>query len=132
MTLATFKNMNPAPPQLDVTDMSLYSQSVDSILRRFNDPAQRAEAGVAAALLLQAMQAMGVFKAPPIGERTLRGQQTGPVTGTLQNTREPTPEEIVEKERAEKGRFLEAVDNALKEPPQRQVRPLLPPVIGSL
>lgn len=49
---------------LNKHDMSLYLPAVRGIIRRYNDPEQRAEAGQSAAILLQAMMGFGVFDAP--------------------------------------------------------------------
>ena len=61
MSTNTTFTTNRQPAVLQTADMAVWKPAVDGILRRFNEPASRDLAGLEAAILLQAMTAMGIF-----------------------------------------------------------------------
>lgn len=89
--------------------MSIWKPAVDSVLRRYNDPAQREEAGAAAVILLQAMATMGVFAAASVVPTPLIAR--GAINRQVLSSDDP---------------FKKVMADALAEPQSKNVRPAAP------
>lgn len=74
---------------IDKSGAHLLAPTVTGIITRFNDDATRAEAALSAVVVLQALQAMGVFD-PPRGAAGIKGD-VGLVGGFVQPARGQRP-----------------------------------------